>query len=195
MEVSQKRTRRTAWPSLQNQRRSVQFCRGAPWYNKTAPKLAAVATRSIAVQMVDPAVHEDSLCDLKQLGGTQRLQHRIQRTLDHVRDPSQQLPARSPTSLDRTQAIALDMNALNQSCSVESATSQRRKRRSEKRACSDTIEESSSSADRVDPQRKRARCCKEPSPPSPTHTSRPTFPSYSTSLPSDLNSQPPAQVL
>ena len=51
----------------------------------------------------------------------QRLQRRIQRTLDQIHDPSRQLPARTPTAIleqlrDRIQAVALDMSALNQSC-------------------------------------------------------------------------------
>ena len=43
---------------------------------------------------------------------------------------------------------------------------QRRKRRSDKRPCSSTIEELSSSVNRVRSQRKRARCYMEPAPPS-----------------------------
>ena len=56
-----------------------------------------------------------------------RLQHHIQRTLDQIRDPSRQLPSRTPTAVleqqrDQIQAIALDISALNQSCNVDSST-------------------------------------------------------------------------
>ena len=125
----------------------------------------------------------------------QRLQRRIQRTLDQIRDPSRQLPSRTTAILeqlrDRIQAIPLDMSALNQSCNVDSNTPkasqgpprpavsrraptsvsqtqtnrpapkrrrrpQRRKRRSDKRPCTSTIEESSSSGDRVTSLRESA---------------------------------------
>ena len=48
----------------------------------------------------------------------QRLQRRIQRTLDQIRDPSWQLPSRTPTAIleqlrYRIKAVALDMSALN----------------------------------------------------------------------------------
>ena len=116
----------------------------------------------------------------------QRLQRRMQRTLDQIRDP------RTPTAVleqlrDRIQAIALDMSSaraatwvrvhperprgLPTSPYVSPANArrrrpQRRKRRSDKRPCSSTTEESSPSADRVNSQRKRAQCYKEPTPPS-----------------------------
>ena len=50
---------------------------------------------------------------LQQWRELQRLQRRIQRTLDQMRDPSRQLPARTPTAIleqlrDRIKAIALD---------------------------------------------------------------------------------------
>ena len=96
---------------------------------------------------------------------------------------------------DRIKATALDMTALNQSCNVERNTPRahhgpprpavcrraptsvpqtqpkrrrrpRRKRRSDKRPSRSKVEESSSSADRVNSQKKGAWCCKEPSPPS-----------------------------
>ena len=51
----------------------------------------------------------------------QRLQRRIQRTLDQIRDPSRQLPARSSGYPWGIKAIALDMSALNH-CNVESNT-------------------------------------------------------------------------
>ena len=90
----------------------------------------------------------------------QRLQHSIQQILEQTRDTSRKLPARTPTAAleqlrDRIRSIFLDMNAFNKSCSVEMATgsrqtscscaapswsrrNQRRRTRSEKRACSDT---------------------------------------------------------
>ena len=136
----------------------------------------------LSVTTADPAEHEDTTSTtttaatqtsapaaLQQWRATQRrfwlelqrLQHGTQRTLDQIRDPCPQLPARTPTAIleQLRDRIALDMNALNQSC-VESAACrrapvsvqqtrtkrsapkrrrrpQRRKRRSEKRACID----------------------------------------------------------
>ena len=65
---------------------------------------------------------------------------------------------RAPTSVPQTQTKRLATKRRHRP--------QRRKRRSDKRPCTSTIEESSSSADRVNSQRKRVRCYKEPSPPS-----------------------------
>ena len=60
----------------------------------------------------------------------QRLQRRIQRAPDQIRDPSRQLPSRDPSGIleqlrDRIQAIALDMSALNQSCNVDASQTRR----------------------------------------------------------------------
>ena len=145
--ASQQRIRCAACrPSLQDQRTSVQFCQGAPCYN-TVPDWQPWQP----VQTVGPSRargfpvgsafdldnhdggHPEALHQWRATEGEYwlelpRLQQRIQRTLDQIRDPSRQLPARTPTPIleqlrDRIVAIALDMNALNQSCSVESATS------------------------------------------------------------------------
>ena len=107
------------------------------------------------------------------------MQHRIQQTLEQSWDLGRTARARSPTAVleamlklkDRIRSISQDMHALNSSCCVElgSSLTQRRKRRSEKRFCSDTIEDTSSSASEADAWKKRARCYKVSSPPIP-HT-------------------------
>ena len=153
--------------------------------------------RSVAVQTADLVEHEDSLCDWLTTSATTTAATQTKRCSSGApfntnRDPCLQLPSRTPTAdleqqLDRIQAIALDMSALNHCCNVDSNSSrapqeplrsaasrrakrsvpkpQRRKRRSIKWPCSSTIEESSSSANRV--ERGAARNPHHP-PPSPT---------------------------
>ena len=155
-----KRRRRAACrPSLQDQRTSVQFCRGAPCCNKAVPDSAATANRSVAVQSVDPAEHEKSLWDwlttsttttaatqTSALRGAKAVaRHPREIVAWNSRDfstassepwtrfvtragscrPALRQPFLSNYEeqlRDRIQSL-LDMNALNQSCGVESTTS------------------------------------------------------------------------
>ena len=125
-----------------------------------------------------------------------RLWRRIQRTLDQIRDPIlEQLRDRiQAIALDMSalnQSCNVDSNTPrapqglpDQRSAVVLPCRYSKRRHSARRrsgvaglrdergdltnghAASSTIEESSSSADRVNSQRKRARCCKEPTPPS-----------------------------
>ena len=149
-----KTSKNRTWPSQRTRRRATRspttavrsLQRGSVLLQRCGTKRAAVANRSVE--------HEDSLwewlttsttttaatqtsapealqqwCSIQQKYWMelQRLQRRIQRTLDQIRGPSRQLPSGTPTGIleelrDRIQAIALDMSALNQSCNVESNT-------------------------------------------------------------------------
>ena len=115
-----------------------------------------------------------------------KFQHNIQRTPDQIRDPGQPLPTCTPTSVleqlrKRIKVITDDMTSIARSCCTEVAAggalppsperrgvqlrppkrrrkpAHRSRKMDEKRACSDTTEESVSS---TPPQRKRVRAYK-----------------------------------
>ena len=103
------------------------------------------------------------------------MQHSNQQTLEQCRDRGRRARARSPTAVleqlrDRIRSISQDMHALNRSCRWDGNQHPLGGAfaRSEKRACSDTTEESSS-ADQAEALRKRARYYKESSPCSLMH--------------------------
>ena len=104
----------------------------APWQRTRSSRRIpcgnwlTTSTTTAATQTSAPeALQQWCSIQHKILDGT--LETRLQRTLDQIRDPSRQLPSRTPTAVleqlrDRIQAIALDMSALNQSCNMDSNT-------------------------------------------------------------------------
>ena len=95
--------------------------------------LTSTATKSRVTETSNPAADGRSLQQWRSIQGKywlelQRVQHSIQQTLEHSRDPSRRPTACSPIAVleqlrDRIRSVSQDMHALNRSVCVEMATS------------------------------------------------------------------------
>ena len=138
---------------------------------------------STATQTTDPAADGRSLHQWRSIQEKywlelQKAQHSIQHTVEQCRNPGRKPRACSPTAMleqmkERFRNISQDVHILNRSFGEELVRSsltrarrsapnkrrraQRKRVRPVKQACSDTIEETTSSADEAVAQRKRAR--------------------------------------